>query len=469
MSVLLETSVGDLVIDLFVDECPKTTLNFLKLCKIKFYNNCLFYEVQRDYLVSTGDPTNKGSSGTSVWGVASQNPKLMYFDDEIRKNNRKFDKKGLVAMANKGPNMNGSAFFITLSDNEIEHLNNKHTIFGQIVEGLENLDKINKAYTDSKGRPYQNIRIKHTLVIDDPYEDQDPEGLVVPSRSPSPVVIRSKDLGQDEYLDEDFDERLEDDIDLNEIMKGKTEEDLQKEIIEHQTKTRAAVLEIVEDLPDADIEPPKNVLFVCKLNPVTQDGDLNLIFSRFGPIKTCEIIRDWKTGDSLQYAFIEFETEEACIEAYTRMEGVAIDERRIHVDFSQSVAKLWNSHRKKQLKIAADKILEHEEILRDKEKKVYNLFNNYKDKDNGKKKSRSRDRETRRDRDDRHYKYKDDRSSRRDRSRSKDGKHKSSHRDDRKHIHRDRSDSRDRKQHKKSSHSYRRERSDSRDKKSHRR
>ena len=109
---------------------------------------------------------------------------------------------------------------------------------------------------------------------------------------------------------------------------------MEEEAKEHQTKTRAAVLEILEDLPDADVEPPKNVLFVCKLNPVTQSHDLELIFSRFGTIKSCEVIRDWKTGDSLQYAFIEFETEEACIRAYERMEGVLIDERRIHVDFS---------------------------------------------------------------------------------------------------------------------------------------
>lgn len=132
---------------------------------------------------------------------------------------------------------------------------------------------------------------------------------------------------------------------------------MQEEIKEHQTKTRAAVLEILEDLPDADVEPPKNVLFVCKLNAITQDHDLELIFSRFGPIKSCEIIRDWKTGDSLQYAFIEYETEENCVEAYNRMENVLIDERRIHVDFSQSVAKLWNTHRRKTLKQAADQIL----------------------------------------------------------------------------------------------------------------
>ena len=100
------------------------------------------------------------------------------------------------------------------------------------------------------------------------------------------------------------------------------------------------------DLPDADITPPDNVLFVCTLNAATQEHDLELIFSRFGPIKSCDIIRDFKTGDSLQYAFIEFETIEACREAYFRMDGVLIDERRIHVDFSQSVAKSWNKFRR---------------------------------------------------------------------------------------------------------------------------
>lgn len=67
---------------------------------------------------------------------------------------------------------------------------------------------------------------------------------------------------------------------------------------------------------------------------MTQEHDLELIFSRFGPIKSCEVIRDWKTGDSLQYCFIEYETEEACIDAYNKMDNVLIDERRIHVDFS---------------------------------------------------------------------------------------------------------------------------------------
>jgi peptidyl-prolyl cis-trans isomerase-like 4 len=70
MSVILETSFGDIVIDLFVSDCPNTTKNFLKLCKIKYYNNCLFHNIQKDYLIQTGDPTNTGKGGESVYGYA---------------------------------------------------------------------------------------------------------------------------------------------------------------------------------------------------------------------------------------------------------------------------------------------------------------------------------------------------------------------------------------------------------------
>lgn len=68
------------------------------------------------------------------------------------------------------------------------------------------------------------------------------------------------------------------------------------------------------------------------------DEDLHLIFSRFGPILSCEVIRDKRTGDSLQYAFIEFENQKDCEQAYFKMQGVLIDDHRIHVDFSQSVS-----------------------------------------------------------------------------------------------------------------------------------
>ncbi|KAL8638578.1 MAG: hypothetical protein Q9228_004278 [Teloschistes exilis] len=114
---------------------------------------------------------------------------------------------------------------------------------------------------------------------------------------------------------------------------------------EREARAQALTLEIVGDLPYAEVKPPENVLFVCKLNPVTEDEDLNLIFSRFGKIISCEVIRDKRTGDSLQYAFIEFEDQKACEQAYFKMQGVLIDDHRIHVDFSQSVSRLSNSWR----------------------------------------------------------------------------------------------------------------------------
>ncbi|KAL9579647.1 MAG: hypothetical protein Q9212_004990 [Teloschistes hypoglaucus] len=114
---------------------------------------------------------------------------------------------------------------------------------------------------------------------------------------------------------------------------------------EREARAQALTLEIVGDLPYAEVKPPENVLFVCKLNPVTEDEDLHLIFSRFGKIISCEVIRDKRTRDSLQYAFIEFEDQKACEQAYFKMQGVLIDDHRIHVDFSQSVSRLSNSWR----------------------------------------------------------------------------------------------------------------------------
>jgi peptidyl-prolyl cis-trans isomerase-like 4 len=110
---------------------------------------------------------------------------------------------------------------------------------------------------------------------------------------------------------------------------------------------------MVGDLPFANVRPPENVLFVCKLNPVTRDEDLELIFSRFGAIMSCQVIRDKKTGDSLQYAFIEFDKREDAEQvrdlslivphqvdelmgtfpkAYFKMQNVLVDDRRIWVD-----------------------------------------------------------------------------------------------------------------------------------------
>ena len=162
------------------------------------------------------------------------------------------------------------------------------------------------------------------MVLDDPFDD--PERLEVPARSPSPdpAVLKTDRLGAEEVVTDDSDE---------------DPEEAAERVAEKEAKARATILEMVGDLPDADCAPPENVLFVCKLNPVTSDDDLEIIFSRFGKVVSCEVIRDRKTGDSLQYAFVEFDNPKSCETAYFKMDNVLIDDRRIHVDFSQSVSK----------------------------------------------------------------------------------------------------------------------------------
>ncbi|KAI5457469.1 cyclophilin-like domain-containing protein [Mariannaea sp. PMI_226] len=333
MSVLLETSAGDIVIDLLVDHAPKLCENFLKLCKVKYYNFSPVHSVQKNFSFQTGDPlgplSNNSDGGSSIWGHTSGDPALRTFPAFFHPKLKHLE-RGTVSMAtvplpsDPDTRMAGSQFIITLGE-DTDFLDDKAAIFGKVVEGFDALEKINEAIVDDKGYPLIDIRIKHTVILDDPYPD--PPGLREPSSSPPPTEqqLKTVRIADEAALHED------DDVD---------EEVLEKRRRDREAQAQALTLEMMGDLPFAEVKPPENVLFVCKLNPVTGDDDLELIFGRFGKILSCEVIRDAKTGDSLQYAFIEFEEKASCEAAYFKMQGVLIDDRRIHVDFSQSVSKL---------------------------------------------------------------------------------------------------------------------------------
>ncbi|CAG8219975.1 unnamed protein product [Penicillium olsonii] len=351
MSALLETSLGDIVIDLLVDDAPKACDNFLKLCKLKYYNFSPIHSVQKNFTFQTGDPLGpdapESDGGSSVWGLLD-GPSKRTFPIELPRRLKHLE-RGTVSMATV-PSTNdpdqrlaASQFIITLADN-LDYLDGKAAIFGKVVEGFDVLDKINESFIDDRGRPLKDIRIRHTTVLDDPFDD--PPKLVEPTESPVPskAQLATVRIADDEELDDNMDE-----------------ETMEKLRREREARAQALTLEMVGDLPFADVRPPENILFVCKLNPVTQgpsgfptsrdptnfplDEDLNLIFSRFGTILSCEVIRDKRTGDSLQYAFIEFDQQKDCEQAYFKMQGVLIDDHRIHVDFSQSVSKLSESWR----------------------------------------------------------------------------------------------------------------------------
>ncbi|KAM6594820.1 hypothetical protein CsatA_002523 [Cannabis sativa] len=340
MSVLIVTSLGDIVVDLYSDRCPLTTKNFLKLCKIKYYNGCLFHTIQKDFTAQTGDPTGTGTGGDSIYKYL-YGEQARFFSDEIHLD-LKHAKTGTVAMASGGENLNASQFYFTLRD-DLDYLDGKHTVFGEVAEGLETLARINEAYVDEKGRPYKNVRIKHTYILDDPFDDPPQLPEFIPDASP-------EGKPKDEV---DVDVRLEDDwVPMDETLGP---QELEEIIRAKDAHSSAVVLESIGDIPDADMKPPENVLFVCKLNPVTEDEDLHTIFSRFGSVSSAEVIRDFKTGDSLCYAFIEFDNKESCEQAYFKMDNALIDDRRIHVDFSQSVSKLWSQYRRKEHKTGQGK------------------------------------------------------------------------------------------------------------------
>ena len=148
--------------------------------------------------------------------------------------------------------------------------------------------------------------------------------IIYSSPEPTKELLAESRIGADENIND---------------YEGMTEEEMVEVIAAKEAKARAAILTIVGDLPEEDVAPPENVLFVCKLNPVTCDDDLEIIFGRFGKVIQCEVIRDRKTSESLQYAFVEFEDRGSCEKAYFKMDNVLIDDRRIHVDFSQSVSR----------------------------------------------------------------------------------------------------------------------------------
>ena len=119
----LKTTKGDIVVELYADKAPNTVNNFVFLAREGFYDGVTFHRIIKDFMVQGGDPTGRGSGGPGY-----------KFGDEFHPS-LKHDKQGILSMANAGPGTNGSQFFITHLPTP--HLDNKHTVFGQVVEGLD--------------------------------------------------------------------------------------------------------------------------------------------------------------------------------------------------------------------------------------------------------------------------------------------------------------------------------------------
>lgn len=146
-----ETSEGSFTIDLFGDKAPKTVSNFITLAKDGFYNGLIFHRVISGFMIQGGDPQGNGTGGPDY-----------KFEDEFD-DSLTFAKPGMLAMANSGPNTNGSQFFITVA--ATTWLNNKHTVFGQVTEGYNVVEKISKVQVGASDKPVETVTIKKIEII----------------------------------------------------------------------------------------------------------------------------------------------------------------------------------------------------------------------------------------------------------------------------------------------------------------
>ena len=141
----MQTNQGTIELQLFDEDAPKTVENFKKLAQDGFYNGVIFHRVIPDFMIQGGDPTGTGSGGPGY-----------QFEDEF--NDNKVE-RGALAMANAGPNTNGSQFFIVTAD-ACPWLDGKHTVFGKVTSGMDVVDAISNADTGPGDKPREEIRIE---------------------------------------------------------------------------------------------------------------------------------------------------------------------------------------------------------------------------------------------------------------------------------------------------------------------
>jgi peptidyl-prolyl cis-trans isomerase B (cyclophilin B) len=145
----LHTNKGEIAVELFDDDAPKTVQNFVKLAGDGFYDGVIFHRVIPDFMIQGGDPTGTGSGGPGY-----------EFEDEI--NDHKVA-RGALAMANAGPNTNGSQFFIVTAD-ETPWLDGKHTVFGRVTSGMDVVDAISEVDRDGRDRPHDDVVIERVAL-----------------------------------------------------------------------------------------------------------------------------------------------------------------------------------------------------------------------------------------------------------------------------------------------------------------
>uniref|UniRef100_A0A8C5PFV3 Spliceosome-associated protein CWC27 homolog n=1 Tax=Leptobrachium leishanense TaxID=445787 RepID=A0A8C5PFV3_9ANUR len=215
--VLLKTTAGDIDIELWSKEAPKACRNFVQLCLEGYYDNTIFHRVVPEFIIQGGDPTGTGTGGESIYGKP--------FRDEFHSRLR-FNRRGLVAMANAGPHDNGSQFFFTLG--RADELNSKHTIFAKVTgDTIYNILRLAEVDIGEDERPVNPHKIKTCEILFNPFDDIVPRVIKKATREKTeeenkkPKVKGTKNFNLLSFGEEAEEEEVEVNK-VSETMKGKS-------------------------------------------------------------------------------------------------------------------------------------------------------------------------------------------------------------------------------------------------------
>jgi cyclophilin family peptidyl-prolyl cis-trans isomerase len=149
--VVIESTLGKIAVELFPKEAPDTVANFVKLVEKGYYDGVIFHRVIPKFMIQTGDPTGTGRGGPG-WTIMDEfHPKLRH------------DKAGILSMANAGPDTGGSQFFIT--NGPTPHLDDRHAVFGSVIEGIDIVHKISNVARDRSDRPNEPVKMTRVTLV----------------------------------------------------------------------------------------------------------------------------------------------------------------------------------------------------------------------------------------------------------------------------------------------------------------
>lgn len=290
-SVLIETDLGVVAVD-----SRRSDAAFVELCRRECLRNTLISRVEPGFVAHFALPV-------ALHGLQPSADALEW--------------RGHVLFCSP------TRLFLALGDGSTDryaHLRQSHAVLGRVAEDAEQVvHQLNtRIGVDAAQRPLRDVRVRRTVVLLPPLQQQ-------PADGPPPRDFALDTCPEEWDVIEERPSILDTHVDEQAVDRAAL-----------LAETNAIKLEILGDLPSADARPDENALFVCKLNPITTSSNLRIIFSRYGRVVECEVKRDARTGDSLQYAFVHFAERASCEEAYRKMQNVMIDGRRIRIDFSQS-------------------------------------------------------------------------------------------------------------------------------------